>query len=66
MDPLARRKEPAVISARLLLEAIEDDDADAMRSSLPEHEIVLRATTITLSFKSKFQQSEVSRFLHMC
>ncbi len=55
MESYSRKKEPSVISSRVILEGIEDDDADAMKASLPEHDIIRRATTVSLSYKSAFR-----------
>jgi Leucine-rich repeat len=54
MEAYSRKKEPSVISSRVILDGIEDADAEAMKSSLPEHDIIRRATTVSLSYKSEF------------
>jgi len=54
---MATKKEPTVISSRIILEGIEDDDADEMRGSLSEFDTMRRACTVSLSFKSEHAQA---------
>jgi len=52
LDLFTRKTEPAVISVPILLEGIEDADADALKATAPELEVLRRAATVALSYKS--------------